>query len=734
MSDPHATPSAPSGSVGSVGSGGPVASVVDRPQEIGAVLNRLRTAFRRLLMLHGTGRLLMLAAGSALLLFCLDYVLVLPAAVRVLLLLASLTALGTSAWRWLFRPVSRPLPDIELAHRIEASHPELRDKLLAAVAFTTGGGVDPRESGSLVQRTIADAQSAIATVDPKRAAPSGRAVRFAAAGAGAVALLAVLGGLDPTLTGIWLQRAYGADVSWPQRTHLTMVLPESRDTVVARGSSLTVKVVAGGDYIPSRAVLHIDYGGNVGTTEVRLARETDGSFTHEFVSIGGPFDFFVTAGDGRTALYKVHARISPEIERLQAWLTHPPYTRLEDTPIDAPLPDGNVRAPVGTAVKLQGRTNKEVREGFLVIAGDLTKPLAVSADGRTVSADLQLVENAQYIVRLVDREGLEGNSPFRYRLRAVPDRSPGIRSVYPASDRSVTPVAELPLACDVNDDYGIASVRAVYGLLVAGSGTGPTQTIDAPVSAEADGFGRQAEQAVMKLDLATLTVREAEGEPTRPLKIGDRLRLWFEATDFRPGDPNRSRSREFTIAIEAPETLERLLGEELARIRDLVKVTRVEQENALRDTEQLGAERNVSAESDVVRKQRHVGRRATNLRTLFLRATETAEINRLGDPTYRAGLTEMAETSRVIAEDTAPRASQQLEAARRAEGIERRRRLAAAREAQAKTDGMLADLLNRLERWEELADVIWGLRRIYDKEERLSKRVAEHHKEKIKDK
>jgi hypothetical protein len=539
-----------------------------------------------------------------------------------------------------------------------------------------------------------------------------------------VALLAVLGGLDPTLTGIWLQRAYGADVSWPQRTHLRVVLPTERETVVARGSSLTVQVEAAGDYIPSRALLHIDYGGTVGTTEVRLARESDGTFTHEFVSIGGPFEFFVTAGDGRTPVYRVLARISPEIEQLQAWLTHPPYTRLEDTPIDAPLPDGNVRA----------RTNKPVTEGRLVISGDLTKDLTVSPDGRTVSAELSLVENSQYVVRLLDAEGLAGNSPFRYRLRSVPDRSPGIRSVYPASDSSVTAVAELPLACDVNDDYGIAGVRVVYGLLNAGGGAGPTEVLDAPLTPEPDGFGRQAEQTLIKLDLANLAVRATDNDPPRPLKIGDRLRLWFEATDFRPGEPNRSRSREFTIAIEAPETLERLLGEHLARIRDLVKVTRVEQENALRDTEQLGAERNVSAESDVVRKQRHIGRRTSNLLALFQRATETAEINRLGDPTYRAGLKEMTETARVIAEESAPQASLELEAARRVEGVERRRRLAAAREQQAKTDGMLAELLNRLERWEELADVIWGLRRIYDKEERLAKRVAEHHKEQFKDK
>lgn len=707
---------------------------LDRPPEIGAALHRLRGAFRRLLVLHGAGRLLVLATGSVLLLFALDFVLVLPAPVRVLLLFATLGVMGSSAWRWLFRPVSRPLPDIELAHRIEASHPELRDKLLAAVAFTSGGGTDPRESGALIERTIADARAAIATVDPGRAAPSGRAVRLAAAGVGAVALLAVLGGLDPALTGIWLQRAYGADVRWPQRTHLTMVLPQERETVVARGSSLTVKVEAGGDYIPSRAVLHIDYGGTVGATEVRLARETDGSFTHEFVSIGGPFEFFVTAGDGRTDVYKVLARISPELEQLQAWLTHPPYTRIEDTPLDAPLPDGNVRAPVGTVVKLQGRTNKPVAEGLLLIAGDRTEPLTVSPDGRTVSADLTLVENTQYVVRLVDAEGLEGVSPFRYRLRAVPDRSPAIRSVFPSSDRSVTPVAELPLACDVNDDYGIATVRAVFGLLNVGSGTGPTAGLDAVVEPEADGFGRQAEQALMKLDLATLAVREAEGEPTRPLRIGDRLRVWFESTDHRPGEPNVSRSREFTIAIEAPETLERLLGEELARIRDLVKVTRVEQENALRDTEQLGGDRNVTAESDVVRKQRQVGRRAANLLMLFQRATETAEINRLGDPTYRAGLQEMAESARVIAEETTPKASQELESARRADGVERRRWLAGAREAQAKTGGLLAELLNRLERWEELADVIWGLRRIYDKEQRLTKRVEDHHKDTLKDK
>ena len=82
-----------------------------------------------------------------------------------------------------------------------------------------------------------------------------------------------------------------------------------------------------------------------------------------------------------------------------------------------------------------------------------------------------------------------------------------------------------------------------------------------------------------------------------------------------------------------------------------------------------------------------------------------------------------------MAEEHAARAAEHLEAARRVEGVERRRVLGAARESQARAAGLLAELLARLERWKELADVLWGLRRIKERQEQLRSGVLGHLKE-----
>jgi hypothetical protein len=695
------------------------------------LLRGLRSRLRAQLVLLGAGRWLALAAAALAVMFALDWSLVLPAPVRLVLLALAAAALGAGAWRWLLRPAGAALPDVELAHRLEASHPGLADRLLSAVAFTRAGGVDPLESPMLAARAVADAEAAVRGVRPAAAAPGRRARRTALLGLGAAGLVAAAGAANPELVGIWARRALGADLSWPRRTQLEVLRPAARESVVARGEPLEIRVRATGA-VPARATLVLTLREGDSRSEVRLARDGADAFAYDLASVPGDLSFYVEAGDGRTSTYTVHALIPPQLESIQTWLEPPPHTRVPRTATDAPIPDGNVRAPAGTQVRLVAKATKALREARLEMAGGTAQALAPGPDGRTLETRFEVAEDATYVIALLDTDGLRGRTPYRFHIRAVLDRPPALRAVFPSGDRSFTPQAVLPLALEATDDYGVAALRATVASHHAAAGDGNGAIVSLPVAREADGFGPTSARATAALDLATMGVREKPDAAPRPLQAGDTLHLVFEAEDHRPlPSPNVTRSRDFALSIVSSEQLEKAVTERLNRMRDLVRTAQADQDDAARSTEALPREATPAPEADAVARQRQAQRRAGEVADEMTRILEEATVNRLGDPAWRTGLGELGTLANRVAREQAPAATRALDEMRGLRGEGRATAIAAAREAQLGAVTTLADLLARLERWEALADILWAVRRVRDGQESLKDRVLDQLRQRV---
>jgi len=127
-------------------------------------ITRLRARVRAVLGLYGVGVLVATAVGSMFTLMLLDYMLRLPAAVRLVFLVAWIAALGVMAWRLLITPLSTRLTDQFLASRVENVNKNLSDELMSAFVAGDDGAmsVDPAAAPAVFYHDCDDELTATA--------------------------------------------------------------------------------------------------------------------------------------------------------------------------------------------------------------------------------------------------------------------------------------------------------------------------------------------------------------------------------------------------------------------------------------------------------------------------------------------------------------------------------------------------------------------------------------------
>src|SRR5262249_8456631 len=116
------------------------------------------------------------------------------------------------------------------------------------------------------------------------------------------------------------------------------------------------------------------------------------------------------------------------------------------------------------------------------------------------STKLRVVEDSSYRLTLTDREGLSSPGDVEYFIRTLADRPPEVHIVKPASDRAVTPLEEIDIEAQADDDYGIDHLDLVYSV-------------------------RGRDEKVVPFDI-----------PKRAASVTGRRTLYLEDLDVQPGD------------------------------------------------------------------------------------------------------------------------------------------------------------------------------------------------------
>ncbi len=174
--------------------------------------------------------------------FGLDYFLHLPQAVRGFFVVSGLVGAIVIVLRRLVSPLSRRVPDDELAMLVEETHPGMRQTLLTAVQLCRPQSVGGRYvSRELLDSVVDEVESRVGDIASGRVLQLRRLWRNALL-LGVLALAVVVGGAGrPDLAKIWFRRnlLLLAD-PWPKGTELE--LDPTTPLLVAKGDDLPVSV------------------------------------------------------------------------------------------------------------------------------------------------------------------------------------------------------------------------------------------------------------------------------------------------------------------------------------------------------------------------------------------------------------------------------------------------------------------------------------------------------------
>lgn len=420
-------------------------------QPVADLLARVRSRWRRLEGLHALVRLALTAAGVLVAILLLAKLI--DRAPAALAVLGCAGVLGiAAAGVWAFWPLRAPPSDRRVARFIEERKAGLDERLVSAV----GAAAAPRDDESpLAASMMADAARVASAIDPADVV-STPALRQAVIQSGASVMLCA----SIVFLG-WQTLRQAADAAslalFPSRVVLEVTPGDAR---VQAGSDLTVEARLVGNQAPVVAQLLVtaDWAGP-DWRALEMPADAANRFTLALSALTKSFRYKVVAGPVTSSTYHVAVVRPPRATRIDLRYVHPKALGLPDRLEED---GGDVYAPEGTSVRLTIHTDLPAATGRMQLPGD--RSIALTGSGRVLEASLQVNEDTSYRLTLADAEGLTSRGDTEYFIRMIEDRPPEVRVVRPASDRRVTPLEEVDIEAEAEDDFGIASLDLVYAV------------------------------------------------------------------------------------------------------------------------------------------------------------------------------------------------------------------------------------------------------------------------------
>jgi len=433
------------------------------------LIDRLRDMRHRWIALEWGSQLSLLVAamGVAFVILSLSVALTVPSVgIRV----AILAALGTVALALVFWAVAkstvRAPKYTHLALTVEHRHPELKNRLIAALQLADRARANPEGySLDLIDLTIRQAMEMSQEIDFAAAldrARIKRSARLAGIGLGAALLLSIL---FPSLASrSW--EAYSnplTDYSAPIPYDLS-VEPGSVEAVKFDDFKIMARVV--GASLPAAATIHQrTVGGDwrvIGpVAAITTAKDTSPSkgteqaeFRHTIPQIKHDFEYYVTAGERTSPTYAVTAVDRPLVTGLRLEIFPPKYTGI--APSVADENDGTISAPVGTTVKMRLESNRPLSAAAMVFSDGGSRPLEVRS--QSASVEFTVDKNQSYHFSLLDASGRTNPHPIDYSITAIADRQPSVEIVMPGHNLDLTDAMAVDMKIVAHDDYGFSKM------------------------------------------------------------------------------------------------------------------------------------------------------------------------------------------------------------------------------------------------------------------------------------
>jgi hypothetical protein len=512
-------------------------------------LNEVRGQWRRHKLLEGGLLALAGIAAVVVMLVAVDNLLHPGTAGRLILSALLWGGLAVGLFSLVIRRFLEDQRDDYFAVLVERKHPELHNRLINALQL--GRDNSPGFSPVLIEAIIHDADRAALDMemnDSVDARPTKRAALWA------LAALVVMAGYAAAFSphfanGLARVLLPIKDIAPYTQTQILAEDVTPGNTKAAEGKPVEVVARVRG-VIPAAAQLYRKAGkGTWQVSPMHADPVKDDTFHFEVKQAAESFDYYITAGDGRSPTFRIEVVKPPQIEKINVTYTLPPYTaQAARTVADS---DGEIAGPAGTAIRLELKTSKALQKATLTTKEGEVHDLTKSGDDQTWACSFviwtrearstagingrQIQAPTSYQLRLLDTDGYENADPLWRSIGLTRDQAPVVSILAPGDKLSVKAGSVVDLTVEARDDYGLGTIRLVYRLNEA-------EEVRELVKFPHDKAPELKTSDPYKWNLAT-----------GGFKPGDRVEYWAEATDRNNvTGPSKAESRHFVVELVNP--------------------------------------------------------------------------------------------------------------------------------------------------------------------------------------
>lgn len=529
------------------------------PRAISLALRKASIAIAWTRATEGALLSLIILSGGLLSTCFVDWLILTPQPVRIILFLVQMSALAVILWFHVVRPLSNPPSDREAALLLQKKFPRLRSAPISAIELACGHGRSVAGPRVLTERLGAETAAMLRRITPADIASPNAIKKLSK-----IALLFVF------LNVVWIALLWPDSLAWLSRWPGLSVPPPTQtivhavtgDLTAQRGTNVELRARATG-VVPRSGRVRLEFAdGTTSEIPAQPASAEAGNqvFSALVTSVQAPFRYTFHLNDGYGSTHRVNVIQPPTVEKFLIREIFPEYTKLAPKDHDT----GSLNFLVGSTVEVRVTATQDLKSATTSLAGaghDIPLDVANSS-ARTASGTITIPANLTGLsFPLVNNEGVASVGDTIFRATSVEDKPPTLTLLGdPPQMQTLTPQGAIDLTYSCTDDFGISRIDLCYAVAESGA-----------VAAPADGEFRRISVPIPERGQATFNWKPGSLPGVAAGKV---VFYFLEAKDNRvPAGSGvaRTETLSFTMITVPEKRLEtiRRAGEAAKQIREL---------------------------------------------------------------------------------------------------------------------------------------------------------------------
>jgi hypothetical protein len=247
----------------------------------------------------------------------------------------------------------------------------------------------------------------------------------------------------------------GAPKSGVGSAFYDILVSPGNKTVRRRSDQVVSAQLVGFD--STRVRLKAKYDGTSKWEEVPMMPQQSGAgYEFLFASLPTGVEYYVEANGIRSKSYQFKVIDLPNVKKLKVTYQYPSWTGMKEFTED---PGGDLRAVEGTVATITVETDQPLKDGIVMLESGERIPL--SGSGTTLSAKVNIQKDGLYHLAVqTDKEQVRLSDD--YFIEARKDNAPNVRLRKPGKDAKVSPIEEVGVLVEADDDFGLQDLSIHY--------------------------------------------------------------------------------------------------------------------------------------------------------------------------------------------------------------------------------------------------------------------------------